>query len=104
MYTYKLLLISVKAAYNGGPANMRPEQREAAKRISHIAEAQNSMCEAISRGNINQIGWNAWASMIDQARELVPDVVNDMKVDPRNSSIVANGLDQDISQKKTDLD
>ena len=62
------------------------------------------MCEAISCGNINQIGWNAWASMIDQARELVLDVVNDIKVNPRNSSIVANGLDQDISQKKTDLD
>ena len=42
--------------------------------------------------------------MIDQARELVLDVVNDMKVDPRNSSIVVNGLDQEISQKKTDPD
>ena len=88
-----------------GDLQIRDQNREKLrKEYPAIAEAQNSMCEAISGGNINQIGWNAWASMIDQARELVLDVVNDMKVDPRNSSIVANGLDQEISHKKTDLD
>ena len=39
------------------------------------------MCESICRGNINQIGRNAWASMIDSARELVVDHINDLKVE-----------------------
>ena len=39
------------------------------------------MCESIYRGNINQIGRNAWVSMIDNARELVMDHINDLKAD-----------------------
>ena len=61
------------------------------------------MCEAISRGNINQIGRNAWGSMIDQARELVLDHINDVKLCPRNNPISAERLERETLQKQAAL-
>ena len=83
---------------------MRPELREAAKRISCISEALHSMCEAISRRNINQIGHNAWGSMIDQAREVVLDHINDVKVCRMNNPISADRVEREILGKEAALE
>ena len=76
---------------------------------SHIAEAQNSMCESICRGNINQIGQNTWASKIDNARELVVDHINDLKAeladhDSPNHPDNADQLRTLINNKQSQLD
>ena len=55
------------------------ESKYSKKMIARIAEAQNTMCHAISRGNINQIGRNAWSSMVDLIQEMVLDHMNDAK-------------------------
>ena len=57
------------------------ESKYSKKMIARIAEAQNTMCHAISRGNINQIGWNAWSSMVDLIQEMVLDHMNDAKTE-----------------------
>ena len=67
--------------------------------MCRIAEAQNSMCESISRGNINQIGRNAWASMIDLVQEMVLDFANDARVEYMDEE--ADDLKSEISDKDT---
>ena len=48
------------------------------KKKGELGEAQTSMCEALARGNINQIDCNAWSNFIDQIQDLVVDVRNDV--------------------------
>ena len=79
-YTYiyiNELFISVKNTY--GPAPTRDEQRAIRKKIARVGEAQNGMAEALSRGNINQVGRTGWSELIDLVQETVMDEVNDAR-------------------------
>ena len=55
VYTYKyninVTFISVKYIYGNDPSKI--EHRAMKKKIARIAEAQNCMTEALSRGNLN---------------------------------------------------
>ena len=77
------------------------ETKASKKMIARIAEAQNTMCHAISRGNINQIGWNAWSSMVDLIQEMVLDHMNDAKTkcDDRET----DDLNGEISEKLDEM-
>ena len=77
------LFISVKDTY-GAMAPTRSEERAIRKKIAHVAEAQNSMAEALSRGNINQVGRTGWSELIDLIQETVMDEVNDARNDHKN--------------------
>ena len=55
--------------------SMRKEQSR--KKIARVAESQNSMVEALSLGNLDQVGRTAWSNMVDLCQEMVVDEIND---------------------------
>ena len=55
----------------------------------------------MSRGNINQIGWNAWALMIDLVQEMVLDVINDARTEFSKDQV--DDLSTAISDKTTEM-
>ena len=67
--------------YIYGDSPSKNDERAIKKKIAHIAEAQNCMAEALSRGNLNQVGRSAWGSMIDLIQEMVVDEINDAIVE-----------------------
>ena len=71
--------------------------RIATKLVGRIAEAQNTMCEAMSRGNINQIGRNAWSRLIDFVQEMVLDNMNDARTEFRDNEV--DDLNSEISDR-----
>ena len=71
--------------------------RIATKLVGRIAEAQNTMCEAMSRGNINQIGRNAWSQLIDFVQEMVLDNINDARTEFRDNEV--DDLNSEISDR-----
>ena len=73
------------------------QNRIATKLVGHIAEAQNTMCEAMSWGNINQIGWNAWLWLIDLVQEMVLDDINDAMTEFRDNEV--DDLNSEISDR-----
>ena len=77
------------------------ESKYSKKMIARIAEAQNTMCHAISRGNINQIGWNAWSSMVDLIQEMVLDHMNDAKT--KCDDCKTDDLNGEISEKLDEM-
>ena len=77
------------------------ETKASKKMIAHIAEAQNMMCHTISRGNINQIGWNAWSSMVDLIQEMVLDHMNDAKTECDDRE--TDDLNGEISEKLDEM-
>ena len=86
---YKLL-ISVNQLF--------PQQnRIATKLVGHIAEAQNTMCEVMSWGNINQIGRNAWSRLINLVQEMVLDDINDARTEFRDNEV--DDLNSEISDR-----
>ena len=44
---------------------------------AELADAQYVMCEALVRGNVNNIGQNAWSYFINQVQDMVVDYMND---------------------------
>ena len=77
------------------------ESKYSKKMIACIAEAQNTMCHTISRGNINQIGWNAWSSMVDLIQEMVLDHMNDAKTECHDRE--TDDLNAEISEKMDEM-
>ena len=65
----------MKYIYGDNPSKI--EERAMRKKIACIAEAQNCMTEALSHGNLNQVGRSAWGNMIDLVQEMVVDEIND---------------------------
>ena len=59
------------------------------------------MCTAMSCGNINQIGCNAWASMIDLIQEMVLDVINDARTEFSKDEV--DNLSIAISDKTVEM-
>ena len=55
----------------------------------------------MSRGNINQIGQNAWASMIDFVQEMVLDVINDARTEFSKDQVY--NLSTAISDKTAEM-
>ena len=69
--------------------------------VAQIAKAKNTMCTAMSCGNINQIGQNAWASMIDLIQEMVLDVINDARMEFHKDEV--DNLSAAISDKTAEM-
>ena len=96
VYTYKyninVTFISVKYIYGDDPSKI--EHKAMRKKIACIAEAQNCMTEALSHGNLNQVGRSAWGSLIDLVQEMVVDEINDARVECSNDE--ANDLDNNL--------
>ena len=72
------------------------------KKIARVAESQNSMAEAMARGNLNQIGRTAWYNMVDLCQEMVVDEINDALEEC--SDAVAANLDKQWEEIQTKLD
>ena len=53
------------------------EKRAIKKKIARVVESQNSMAEALSLGNLDQVGRTAWSNMVDLCQEMVVDEIND---------------------------
>ena len=96
VYTYKyninVTFISVNYIYGDEPSKI--EHRAMRKKIARLAEAQNCMTEALSRGNLNQVGRSAWGSLIDLVQEMVLDEINDARVECSYDE--ANDLDNNL--------
>ena len=69
------------------------------KKIARIAEAQNCMTEALSCGNLNQVGRSVWGSMIDLVQEMVVDEINDAIIECDDEK--ANDLDKRLKELQT---
>ena len=59
------------------------------------------MTEALSHGNLNQVGRSAWGSMIDLVQGMVVDEINDAIIECDNQW--ANDLDKRLEQLQTDI-
>ena len=59
------------------------------------------MTEALSHGNLNQVGRSAWGSMIDLVQEMVVDEINDAIIECNDEW--ANDLDKRLEQLQTDM-
>ena len=89
----------MKYIYGNNPSKIK--ERALRKKIAHIAEAQNCMTEALSHGNLNQVGRSAWGSMIDLVQEMVVDEINDAIIECDDEQ--ANDLDKRLKQLQTDM-
>ena len=101
MYKYNInfTFISVKYIYGDNPSKI--EERAMRKKIARIAEAQNCMTEALSHGNLNQVGRSAWGSMIDLVQEMVVDEINDAIIECDDEK--ANDLDKRLKELQTQM-
>ena len=72
------------------------------KKIARIAEAQNCMTEALSRGNLNQVGRSAWGSLIDLVQDMVLDEINDARVVCSDDE--ANDLDNKLKHLQATME
>ena len=59
------------------------------------------MTEALSRGNLNQVGRSAWGSMIDLVQEMVVDEINDAIIECDDEK--ANDLDKRLKELQTQI-
>ena len=59
------------------------------------------MTEALSCGNLNQVGRSAWGSMIDLVQEMVVDEINDAIVECDDEK--ANDLDKRLEELQTQM-
>ena len=104
LYTYKyninVTFISENYIYGDEPSKI--EHRAMRKKIAHIAEAQNCMTEALSRGNLNQVGRSAWGSLIDLVQEMVLDEINDARVECSDDE--ANDLDNNLKHLQATME
>ena len=71
------------------------------KKIARITEAQNCMTEALSHGNLNQVGRSVWGSMIDLVQEMLVDEINNAIVEFDNEK--ANDLDKRLKELQTQM-
>ena len=60
------------------------------------------MTEALSRGNLNQVGRSAWESMIDLIQEMVVDEINDAIVECDDET--ADTLNTRLQELQTDIE
>ena len=84
-----------------GPNPSKHEQRAIKKKIARVAESQNAMAEALSLGNLDQVGRTAWSNMVDLCQEMVVDEINDALEELSDEK--ANGYWQKIQDNEEEM-